>query len=85
VYFIRHRFSHGEPVPATRHRADFRIRRVRLRDLGPARDELVAGIHFRSLDRDVDCPLGSSSATRNSYATAGTWGFTNRFIAGPGL
>ena len=45
----------------------------------------IAGIHFWSLDRDVDCPLGSSSATCNSYGTAGTWGFTNRFISDLGL
>jgi len=45
----------------------------------------LAGIHFWSLDRDVDCPLGSASATCNSYGTAGTWGFTNRFISDLGL
>ncbi len=45
----------------------------------------LAGIHFWSLDRDVDCPAGSSSATCNSYGQAGTWGFTNRFAADLGL
>jgi len=45
----------------------------------------IAGIHFWSLDRDVDCGPGSASATCNSYGTAGTWGFTNRFISDLGL
>jgi chitodextrinase len=45
----------------------------------------IAGVHFWSLDRDVDCALGSASATCNSYGTAGTWGFTNRFISDLGL
>ena len=45
----------------------------------------IAGIHFWSLDRDVDCPAGSASATCNSYGSAGTWGFTNRFISDLGL
>jgi hypothetical protein len=39
----------------------------------------LAGVHFWSLDRDVDCPAGSASSTCNSYGQAGTWGFTNRF------
>jgi len=45
----------------------------------------IAGIHFWSLDRDVDCAPGSASATCNSYGSAGTWGFTNRFISDLGL
>jgi len=45
----------------------------------------IAGIHFWSLDRDVDCPAGSASATCNSYGSAGTWGFTNRFVSDLGL
>ena len=45
----------------------------------------IAGIHFWSLDRDVDCAPGSASATCNSYGQAGTWGFTNRFAADLGL
>jgi chitodextrinase len=45
----------------------------------------IAGIHFWSLDRDIDCGLGSASATCNSYGQAGTWGFTNRFAADLGL
>jgi len=45
----------------------------------------LAGVHFWSLDRDTDCPPGAASATCNSYGVAGTWGFTNRFIADLGL
>ena len=45
----------------------------------------IAGIHFWSLDRDVDCAPGSASATCNSYGSAGTWGFTNAFISDLGL
>ena len=45
----------------------------------------IAGIHFWSLDRDVDCAAGSASATCNSYGQAGTWGFTNRFATDLGL
>ena len=45
----------------------------------------LAGVHYWSLDRDVDCPPGSASPTCNSYGSAGTWGFTNRFILKLGL
>jgi hypothetical protein len=45
----------------------------------------LAGVHFWSLDRDVDCPAGAASATCNSYGVAGTWGFTNRFVSKLGL
>ena len=45
----------------------------------------VSGIHFWSLDRDVDCAPGYASATCNSYGTAGNWGFTNAFISALGL
>jgi len=45
----------------------------------------VSGIHFWSLDRDVDCAPGYASATCNSYGSAGTWGFTNAFISDLGL
>jgi len=45
----------------------------------------LAGVHFWSLDRDVDCPAGSASPTCNSYGQAGTWGFTNRFVSKLGL
>ncbi len=41
----------------------------------------LAGVHFWSLDRDVDCAPGPSSATCNSYGQAGVLGFSNRFIA----
>jgi len=45
----------------------------------------ASGIHFWSLDRDVDCAPGYASATCNSYGSAGTWGFTNAFIGALGL
>ena len=40
----------------------------------------LAGVHYWSLDRDVDCAPGFASATCNSYGQAGTWGFTNAFV-----
>jgi Glycosyl hydrolases family 2, sugar binding domain len=45
----------------------------------------LAGVHYRSLDRDNDCAPGFASPTCNSYGQAGNWGFTNRFIADLGL
>ena len=45
----------------------------------------VSGIHFWALDRDKDCAKGAAKDTCNSYGSAGTWGFTNAFIAGLGL
>ncbi len=50
-----------------------------------ARANGLAGVHYWSLDRDVDCPPGSASATCNSYGQAGPWGFANRFILKLGL
>jgi hypothetical protein len=44
----------------------------------------LAGIHYWSYDRDVDCPPGSASATCNSLGNAGTHGFLKRFL-GDGL
>ncbi|WP_141289506.1 glycosyl hydrolase family 18 protein [Ideonella azotifigens] len=44
-----------------------------------ARANKLAGVHFWSLDRDVDCAPGWASPVCNSYGQAGTWGFTNRF------
>jgi chitinase len=41
----------------------------------------LSGVHFWSLDRDVDCAPGFASATCNSYGTAGKWGFTNAFLS----
>jgi chitinase len=41
----------------------------------------LAGVHYWSLDRDVDCPAGAASATCNSLGTAGTYGFLSRFLA----
>jgi hypothetical protein len=39
----------------------------------------LAGVHFWSYDRDVDCPPGSASATCNSIGGAGAHGFLKRF------
>ncbi len=44
----------------------------------------LAGVHFWSLDRDMDCAPGYASATCNSYGSAGTWGFTNGFLSNLG-
>jgi len=41
----------------------------------------LAGVHYWSYDRDVDCPPGSASPTCNSLGGAGTRGFLARFIA----
>ena len=41
----------------------------------------LAGVHYWSYDRDVDCPMGSASPTCNSLGGAGTHGFLARFIA----
>ena len=40
----------------------------------------LAGVHFWSLDRDVDCPPGPASPDCNSYGKAGLFGFTNAFL-----
>ncbi|MFZ6863035.1 glycosyl hydrolase [Undibacterium sp. Ji67W] len=40
----------------------------------------LAGLHFWSLDRDVDCPPGPASPDCNSYGKAGLFGFTNAFL-----
>jgi hypothetical protein len=45
----------------------------------------LAGIHFWSFDRDVDCAPGSASPTCNSYGQAGTLGFTKAFVTDLGL
>ena len=39
----------------------------------------LAGVHFWSYDRDVDCPPGSASPTCNSIGGAGAHGFLKRF------
>jgi len=41
----------------------------------------LAGVHFWSYDRDVDCPPGSASPTCNSLGGAGTHGFLLRFMS----
>ena len=45
----------------------------------------LAGIHFWSFDRDVDCAAGAASATCNSYGQAGTLGFNKAFLSDLGL
>jgi hypothetical protein len=39
----------------------------------------LAGVHFWSYDRDVDCPPGSASPVCNSLGGAGPHGFLHRF------
>lgn len=41
----------------------------------------LAGVHYWSYDRDVDCPPGSASPTCNSLGGVGAHGFLARFIA----
>ena len=44
----------------------------------------LAGVHYWSYDRDVDCSAGSASATCNSMGSgySGAHGFLKRFMAG---
>ncbi|HEY2516433.1 MAG TPA: carbohydrate-binding protein [Polyangiaceae bacterium] len=44
----------------------------------------LAGVHYWSYDRDLDCPPGPASATCNTIGNAGTHGFLKRFL-GDGL
>ena len=44
----------------------------------------LAGVHYWSYDRDVDCPPGAASPTCNSIGNAGTRGYLQRFL-GHGL
>lgn len=39
----------------------------------------LAGLHFWSFDRDVDCAPGAASPTCNSIGGVGTLGYTNQF------
>lgn len=41
----------------------------------------LAGLHFWSFDRDVDCGPGSASPTCNSIGGVGTLGYTKRFAS----
>jgi chitinase len=41
----------------------------------------LAGVHYWSYDRDVDCPPGSASPTCNTIGTVGTHGYLKRFMA----
>ena len=40
----------------------------------------LAGVHYWSYDRDVDCAPGYASPTCNSLGNAGTHGFLRRFF-----
>lgn len=40
----------------------------------------LGGLHFWSIDRDNDCPLGYASSTCNSYGSAGSLGFSSAFL-----
>ncbi|WP_244137519.1 carbohydrate-binding protein [Burkholderia pyrrocinia] len=44
-----------------------------------AKQNGLAGIHFWSFDRDVDCPPGAASSTCNSIGGVGTLGYSNQF------
>ncbi|WP_437796855.1 glycosyl hydrolase [Sorangium sp. So ce693] len=46
-----------------------------------ARSQGLAGVHYWSYDRDVDCPIGAASPVCNSLGNAGTRGFLARFLA----
>lgn len=50
-----------------------------------ARQKHLAGLHFRSFDRDTDCAPGYASPICNSYGTAGRLGFTMQFLSSLGL
>ena len=41
----------------------------------------LAGVHYWSYDRDVDCPPGAASPTCNSIGNAGTRGYLQRFLS----
>jgi chitinase len=41
----------------------------------------LAGVHYWSYDRDVDCPPGYAQPTCNSVGGAGAHGYLNRFAA----
>jgi hypothetical protein len=41
----------------------------------------LAGVHYWSYDRDVDCPKGSASPTCNTIGGVGTHGYLKRFLA----
>jgi hypothetical protein len=47
-----------------------------------ARSQGLAGVHYWSYDRDVDCPVGAASATCNSMGNgyAGARGYLSRFL-----
>jgi hypothetical protein len=46
-----------------------------------AKSQGLAGVHYWSYDRDLDCAPGPASATCNTIGGAGTNGFLKRFLA----
>ena len=48
---------------------------------GFAKAKGLAGVHYWSYDRDVDCPPGSASPICNSIGNAGVRGYLKRFLA----
>jgi hypothetical protein len=46
-----------------------------------AKAQGLAGVHYWSYDRDIDCPAGAASPTCNSMGGAGAHGFLKRFLA----
>ncbi|HVZ73832.1 MAG TPA: glycosyl hydrolase [Polyangia bacterium] len=46
-----------------------------------ARESGLAGVHYWSYDRDVDCTQGYASPTCNSIGGVGTYGYLKRFNA----
>jgi len=47
---------------------------------GFAIDKGLAGVHYWSYDRDVDCPPGPASPICNSLGGVGRYGFLDRFL-----
>jgi hypothetical protein len=47
-----------------------------------ARQNPIAGVHYWSYDRDVDCPPGPASPICNSLGGVGPRGFLRRFQSG---
>ena len=58
---------------------------LRLTDIAPVSNFVIqnrlAGVHYWSYYRDVDCPAGPASATCNSLGGAGAHGFLRRFTS----
>ena len=52
--------------------------------LAYAADKKLAGVHYWSFDRDMDCSETAASPTCNNYGKAGTLGFLAKFLSGLG-